>query len=154
MIPALLANLDKETNDFISTLITKGEYKSKLCSLALAKALASKLFIPTVGVEDIRLHFSMTHKAAVLQKILMINEMISIDIDDAIELTKQFYSYRYQQFMGTEIMPHIGAQTAVEDFFGISRTFSKETLDLIKEHNYVLTIYINRFTNLIEKLKS
>ena len=153
MFPLLLTKLEKETADFISSLVTQGEYKSKLVSLSLAKALAMKLALPSTQVEDAGLHFAMSHKQACLNAILLVNELITVNVDEVLDLTKRFDVYRYNCIFVQELVPYINKDTAVEDFFGISRVFSPDTIELIKEHNSKLTSYVNRFITLIEKIQ-
>lgn len=153
MFPLLLTKLDKETADFISSLVTQGEYKSKLVSLSLAKALSMKLALPSTQVEDVGLHFAMSHKQACLNAILLVNELITVNVDEVLDLTKRFYVYRYNCIFVQELVPYVNKDTAVEDFFGISRVFSPDSIALINEHNSKLTSYVNRFITLIEKIQ-
>lgn len=152
MIPLLLAKLDKNTSDFISTLVTKGEQKSKLVSISLAKALADKLALPCEAVDCIDLHFSMQCKTFVCEAIANINEIVSINKEETLDYAKRFYKFRYNQLVVTDIVPFINKETAVEDFFGISKVFSQDMLDIIKDQNVTVTSYINRFNDLLCKL--
>lgn len=154
MIPVLLAKLDKETSDFIASLVTKGEYKSKLVALALAKAVSIGMQLPPEPVEDAGLHFSMVHKQKVITAAIAVNELITIDIDEVIELAKKFFIYKYNVMFYDFQVPYVNKDTAVEDFFGISRVFGKDVTDIITEHNSKLTMYVNRFISVIERLGS
>jgi hypothetical protein len=153
-IPVLLTKLDAETNGFIASLVTKGEYKSKVVTLALAYALSKQLPMPCEAIDDISIYFALKHKADAINKLTAINELISVDIDGTIELAKKFYGYRYSVYKGIEVMPLIFADTAVEDFFGISKYICPDIRQLIKEQNTNLTNYINKFDKILVKLNT
>ncbi len=153
MVAMLLTKIDKDTSDFISTLVNKGGYKCKIATLSFAKALSMDIPLPSSQVDDIGIHFSMHHKTAIVEIIAVVNELISLDKDEVLELVKKFYTYKYNTIHKDSIVPYINKDTAIEDFFGISRLFDKQTLELIKENNSTITSYVNSFLAIIEKTK-
>lgn len=153
MVAMLLTKLDKDTSDFISTLINKGGYKCKIASLSLAKALSIDLALPADQVDDSGLYFSMTYKTEISEIISIINELISLDKEEILDLVKKFYSYKYNVVYKDDIVPYINKDTAVEDFFGISRVFDVQTLELIKENTSTINSYVNKFISIIQKVR-
>ena len=153
MIPLLLAKLDTECAQFVAELVNQGNQKSKLVSLALAKAISSQLPVPVEFLDHPDLDFSRQFKPMVSQKIVLVNELFLVDIDETIELTKQFYMYRHNCMYCCDPIPYLHQDTAVLDFFGISKVFSPDTIKVIAENNSKLTCYVNKFCNILEKLK-
>ena len=141
MIPLLLAKLDTECAQFVAELVNQGNQKSKLVSLALAKALSATLPVPTECSEHPDLDFSRQFKPMLTQKIVLVNELFLVDIDETIKLTKQFYMYRHNCMYCCDPIPYLHQDTAVLDFFGISKVFSPDTLTVIAEHNSKLTVH-------------
>lgn len=154
MVPVLLAKLDGQSSEFISSLINKGEQKSKLVSVALAKALADKLELPDCDdeIDSINIYFAREHKEKVMTSVLGINELVSLNKEEVLEYIKAIYGYRYSQACPTDIVPYINKETALEDFFGISKFFSTDFTEVIKEHGSNITSYVNKFNVLISKL--
>jgi hypothetical protein len=152
MIPQLLTKLDKNTSEFISLLVTKSDQKSKLVSISLAKALSDKLPLPISTVECIDIHFSANYKVQTSETIAIINELIPLNKEEVLDYAKRFYKFRYNQVYITSIVPYINKDTAVEDFFGISKVFSEDFIVTVKEQNSIITSYINRFNDLLCKL--
>ena len=153
MIPLLLAKLDTECAQFVAELVNQGNQKSKLVSLALAKALSTALPVPTECSDHPDVDFSRQFKPMLTQKIVLINELLLVDIDETIELAKQFYVYRHNCVFCCDPIPYLHQDTAVLDFFGISKVFSPDTLTVIAEHNSKLTCYVSKFCNILDKLK-
>lgn len=153
MIPLLLTKLDNETTQFVAELVNQGNQKSKLVSLALAKAISSQLPAPSECSDHPDLDFSRQFKSMVTQKIVLVNELFLVDIDETLEIIKQFYVYRHNCIYSCDPIPYLHQDTAVLDFFGITKVFSPDTIKVIAENNSKLTCYVNKFCNILEKLK-
>ena len=153
MVPLLLTKLDTETASFVSELVNQGNQKSKLVSLALAKAIATKLPPLTIFSDYPEVDFARLHKMDVTHKIIAVNELILVNEDETLDLVKKFYLYQYNVIHSTNAVPYLHKDTAVCDFFGISKVFSPDILELITYSHSKLTYYISKFTNILEKVE-
>ncbi len=152
MIPLLLTKLDPETAAFVSELVNQGNQKSKLVSLALAKALSAQLPVLITPSDYPEVDFSRLHKAELTQKILLVNELVLVNVDETLDLVKKFYVYQYNIHHSVNSVPYLHKDTAVCDFFGISKVFPPDILELISDSHSKLTYYISKFTNILEKM--
>ena len=128
MVPLLLAKLDKDTASFVSVLVTQGNQKSKLVSLALAKALSTDLPVLITPCDYPDVEFARLHKNDIMHKIIAVNELLLVNQDETMELVKQFYIYQYNIFHSVNPVPYLNKDTAVYDFFGITKVFSPDIL--------------------------
>ena len=151
MVPLLLTKLDSETAAFVSELVNQGNQKSKLVSLALAKALSADLPVMITPSDYPDVDFTRLHKVNLMQKILMVNELVLVNVDETLDLIKKFYVYQYNIHHSVNAVPYLHKDTAVYDFFGISKVFSPDILELISDSHSKLTYYISKFTNILEK---
>ena len=153
MVPLLLTKLDKETTTFVAELVNQGNQKSKLVSLALAKAIATKLPPLTIFSDYPEVDFARLHKVELTQKIIRVNELVLVNVDETLDLVKKFYIYQYNLHHSVNAVPYLHKDTAVCDFFGISKVFSPDILELITDSHSKLTYYISKFTNILEKVE-
>ncbi len=153
MVPLLLTKLDKETATFVAELVNQGNQKSKLVSLALAKAIATKLPPLTIFSDYPEVDFARLHKMDVTHKIIAVNELILVNEDETLDLVKKFYLYQYNVIHSTNAVPYLHKDTAVCDFFGISKVFPQDILDLIAENNSKLTYCVSKLSTVLEKIE-
>lgn len=151
MVPLLLTKLDTETASFVSELVNQGNQKSKLVSLALAKVLSAQLPVMIIPSDYPEVDFARLHKVELTQKIIRVNELVLVNVDETLDLVKKFYIYQYNVHHSVNAVPYLHKDTAVCDFFGISKVFSPDILELITDSHSKLTYYISKFTNILEK---
>lgn len=152
MIPVLLARGNSSINDFIASVTSSNRGKSGLVSLSLARAISDKLELPNGPVDAIEIYFAGTYKNDILNKLVHINETFCIDKEKTLEYTLKLYTYRYYQTRTDNPVLCICEGTAVEDFFGITRVLGEDIIALIKEHKDMITKYVFRFSEILEKL--
>ena len=144
-VKSILVKLDEQTDTL--------SYLNDLNADIVGKGLMSKAKAKLIDEAHPDLDFSRQFKPMVTQKIVLVNELFLVDIDETIELTKQFYMYRHNCMYCCDPIPYLHQDTAVLDFFGISKVFSPDTIKVIAENNSKLTCYVNKFCNILEKLK-
>lgn len=84
--------------------------RSYLLSVALARAVAYRLPLPTSPIENPYLHFTTTHKANVEAVLGEVNERIVVDIDATCDLICRLWVFRYRLVFDTN-------NQAVRSFF-------------------------------------
>lgn len=84
-----------QLNHLISNSLMHVDDKKYLVALALARAVGYGLSLPTGGVESPTKYFQDTHKEAVEQFLVTVNEMSVINIQETYELTFKIWKMRY-----------------------------------------------------------
>ena len=69
------------------------------------------------------------------------------------ELVLRFYTFRYYSVYPNPVTIALNNDTAVEDFFGVSRAFTPVSIDIIKSNAIKLTGLVAKFKTLLEELK-
>jgi len=90
-------------------------------------------------------YFVRTYGIKLVGKLNDLNEMLKLDIDKVLYYTAKLYQYRQSQTCWNGWMNVVHSkETAIADFFGITRFFSKEDLAIIeKDHVSILTDILN-----------
>jgi hypothetical protein len=149
----LIAKLKQQSMAFVNEMSANNKARSVQSSIALAKVLSKDMSIPSAPVDDIQHFFLMQSGVNLRQLLADINEVILIDYKLVEELTSKFYSYRYYAAHPSNHVLCFCADTAVEDFFGITRCVSKDILEALKVSPVEMTRFVNGYINLVEDLK-
>lgn len=158
MVPILLARGNRDINDFIASICGNNRGKSNLVSLSLARAISDKLEVPREEVESLSIYFANTYKQDILKKLIQINESISIDKEKVMDYVVKLYRYRYNLVRTNNPVLCINKETAIEDFFGITRVFGvsammgDDIVSTIREHGNTIVKYVFKFNEILEKL--
>jgi hypothetical protein len=121
-------------------------------SIALAKLLANVVTLPSTGCNSITEYYRQQCLDTVLDSVNTINESSIIDIDTVLDLTLRFY-----QFRASYIYPKISNvavcnETAIEDYFGISRFISKDHIQCIIDNVLQITVLMNGLSEVLKSL--
>lgn len=153
MIPSLLVKSNRNITDFIGDIVSSNKGRSKLVSLSLARALVDRFSVPTEKVDVIELYFYSNYKTIVVEATCKVNETFVVNKDEILDFACKLYCYRCYQSLPSSTMLYITPETAVEDFFGITKVLSKDMIDTIKEHNSQITKYVIRFTEILRAME-
>lgn len=136
-------------------MMTQGaKSRSMQSSLALAKVLSTNLTLPSAPVDDIAHYYRAQCQIDVEAMISIVNEIMLVDTKTVSDLVHKFYCLRYCSAHPSCHVFAFAKDTAVEDFFGISREFDKACLEIIKAYPAELSTYVNLFKKMVEELKS
>lgn len=149
-----ITKTSKETQSFISELLSNTANTSLLASIALAKAISDTLDLPPGKVESVVDFFRTTNSVSFNSYLNTINEFIIVDYPTVNEYVLRFYTYRYYAAYPYHVTIALNNETAIEDYFGISKTFPAEALDVIKSNAIRITDYTAKFQKLLEELKA
>lgn len=149
-----LTKLTQQSMSFINYINSSGSSRSKQVSISIAKAISDSLPIPTSPVEDIKSFFKSNHEMSMLSTISKLNEMVVIDIVSIQDYAARFYETRYMLANAKLQTLAFKKETAVEDYFGISKIIPSDIIDTIKEDPNSLTVATNGFATVISELSS
>jgi hypothetical protein len=149
-----ITKLSKVSQDFINRLVSNNKSRSPEVSLAIAKVLTVQLPIPSSPVEDVCTYFKTTNQIEIEATLNSINELAIIDVNMILDYCLKFFMVRYNLAYPSKHVLVFNTDTAVIDFFGISRYIDPATLALIGAECVGLTESVNRFNQLIEELKA
>lgn len=148
-----ITKLRADSQAFLAEMSNSNQSRTQVSSIALAKVLTFSSTIPTTAVEDIEAFFRTHVQLEIEELINCINELMVLDVKLVLEYCLAFYKVRYQAAHPTYYVFSFNKETAVEDFFGISRIVSSATIALIKENPSIIATRINKFKAMIVDLK-
>ena len=137
--------LSQQSRLFIQNVHLASPGKSELISIAVARAIAWKLALPTMETSAPSVFYLESHDTAVRETLSRLNEMLVVDIPAILELTKQFWSMRYviafppAYAIGTEADP-------MATLLGYSNSLSQDTIETMKFNTDTLLPWVNGFT--------
>lgn len=154
MITLSLMKLDQPSIQYIDYLASNLRSKKTSSSIAIAKALADDLELPSsrltppvnrgpldTSVEATILNdYRARHKVSVFNKICAINEFVPVSIDEIEALVLKFYKGRYYTLYPQTMM--VFGKRPVYDFFNISMGIDEDTIKIIEEEfQDIVSIY-------------
>lgn len=149
-----ISKLGKSSQEFVSTMTRNAKSRSLTASLALARVLANQLPLPSSPVDNIQQYYQVQCRIGVEGKLGTINELMLVDFKLVLEMVEKFFRLRYNMAHPPVTVFTFKAETAVEDFFGISRDFDQATLEAIKLAPGELTAFVNDFTTMVCELSA
>lgn len=149
-----ISKLGKSSQDFVSTMTRNAKSRSMTASLALARVLANELGLPSSPVDSIQQYYQVQCRIGVEGKLCVINELMIVDCKLVLEMVEKLFRLRYSMAHPPATVFAFKADTAVEDFFGISREFDQATLQAVKLAPGELTAYVNEFTTMVRELSA
>ena len=149
-----ILSLDKEAQDIVNNIANAGKGLAKTTSIAIARAIAYHVPIDIIELEDFTslwVSHRITNESERLTSI--INEIVVVDIDTIIALTRSFYMFRVEH---TLAIPSIALNPGkgVADFFKISKYFDDATLEVINNEPLEITRLTNAVAKILDQLSS
>ena len=148
----MMTLLGKDSVAFVEQITTTNQARSIPASLALARVLAFAVEIPSMKMEDLLGHYQDHCLPEITTKLNKINELVIVDFQTTLDLAYQFYMSRYYVVYPIDTVAAFNKETAVEDFFGISRGLSRATLTQIRSTPDLISRYCLGFSRLSEDL--
>jgi hypothetical protein len=147
-----ITKLTAASQAFLAEMAATNGSRSAASSIALAKALTFCVNLPSSPIEDIDAFYRSQIEFDLQTKISTINEIMLLDVKTVQDYCMKFYMLRYQTAHPGCRVFCFNTETAVEDFFGITRCFDSATLTLVKENAAILTNRVNKFRDMIDQL--
>lgn len=149
----LITKLSKNSQVFVSSFTSIGTSRSLEVSIALARVLVQDASVPSEPVEDIQAHFRVQGLDYFNKMLDKINSFMSLDLNTVYDMALRFYSVRYNMAHYGRRVAAFNKETALEDFFEISRSFDKSTIDFIRNNSTKLATLVNEFCGLVQDLR-
>ena len=147
-----VTKLSADTRTFLNGLASGGRSRNLMTSIALGRALANTLSMPSSPVEDLRSFYRTTLQLGVQEKVSDINELIVVDCDAVLDYTYRFYAFRYgAAYPSGKIFCNL-QETIVSDFLGAGMVLDQASLDAIKAFPVQLTSVVNGFIQCFQEL--
>ena len=148
-----ITKLSPSSQTFVTELNSTMQTRTRAVSLAVAKVMADNAALPSSAVDDI-VAFYRTHcQIDIEMKVNEINELMALDTKQVIEYCLKLYTLRYYFMAPPAIVYSFNKETAVEDFFGISRCIDRETISsVIKVDCGNIARFVGKFNDMYNEL--
>jgi hypothetical protein len=136
MFPRSITILNQEQQLYVGRMNSKG--KDLAFMISAAKVISDSLSLPEepISVIELDMYYNTTHGVCVSTTVDALNSLILIDIDALNLLTRNFYKLRVSYSQPFNSLLITNKDSAVLDFFNISRYISPIILQCICEKNY------------------
>jgi hypothetical protein len=148
-----ITKLTAASQSFIREISSNGLSRSVMASIAISKVLADACSMPSAPVESIGSYFNTSNAIALGGLLSDVNELVLLDRDAVLAYVQAWYQYRYHAMYPAPVTIALRADHAIQDFFGISRSFDQASLDVIATSCIQITDYTAKFKALVEDLK-
>lgn len=150
----LITKLSQTTVNYMNGLGSTNASRSVPVTLSVARVIADSLSLPSSKVDSIHEFYSDSFLQEVNVTVSMINEIVVIDTNGVLDLVEKLYQARYSVAFG-DVLPFLrSAETAVLDFFGISKTVEDGMSKVIAENAALINEAVLRFKQLIAEAKA
>lgn len=147
-----ITKLGQVSQAFVAEMSMNNKSRSLQSSLALAKVLTFNATLPSSPVGD-AVSFYRTHVQLEAEtKVNSINEIMVLDVKVVMDFCMKLYMLRYQSAHPSCHVFSFNKETAVEDFFGISRAVDPATITVIKGDPATLAGYVNKYKTMTDEL--
>ena len=148
------AKLKSDAQSFVTQISSSGRSRRKAAAIALARMVASQFTIPSAPVSNIEQEYRNVCQLKAEKDISAINEIVPIDLNYALDICRAYYLFRYRNVHPSDNVFSFRPEKFVEDFFDISRVFSDETLEVIKQDGNDLAFFANGFRKVLNDVKA
>jgi hypothetical protein len=147
-----ITKLSSTSSNFLGQISVSGKSRNIQTSIALGRVLADSLSLPSTPVDSITTLYNNQFRINIEQIISNINEICLLDVKQVLDFTLKFYTYRYNICNPDKVILAFNKDTAIEDFFKISKVFDNETIKVICENPIAITDLVNKFNIVIEEI--
>lgn len=146
-----LTKLSQQSQMYLGFIISNQVSRSKAISLVVARILASDLQLPE-ECADCGMFYNTQHRISVEHKLNRLNNLVILDVQTVLDYTKKFYQFRYESMYPSAHFLAVSKESAVLDFFKISKIFDCETIKVIEENYVTINEGNMRFKQIISEL--
>lgn len=133
-------------------LQNEGQSHQRAFTLAIGYVMGRSLSIPAEYTDDFAGYFRFNHQVELSSRLSTLNELIPFNTNQAMEDVRNFMSFRNSQRQPDRIPLALNKDNALVDFFGISKFFPKEVIEIISTKGDQLTRLISQLTPIMEDL--
>lgn len=147
-----ITKLSPETQEFLNYVASGSRNRSRLTSIAIGRALANTLNLPSCVVEDLQAFYRTNLLINVQSQVSDLNELSLIDVDTVLDYTYRFYAFRYEIAYPKRRMFCQKPETAVIDFLGANFALDEATMEMIAAAPVDVTKLYNSFVQFFQEL--
>lgn len=145
------SKFSKDMQTFLNSIALSGATKTLPFTIALSKVLSAKQALPSGQVDDLENYFNMTLKLTILDTISKFNELVIVDVDKVIELTKDFYLLRYDSLF-PPAMIIMNKDQPLAGFFSMRRRVANDVITCLCDEPQKVMLYHNDISKLLIEL--
>jgi predicted RNA binding protein with dsRBD fold (UPF0201 family) len=144
--------LSADSQEFITYLSNGIRPRSPHTSIAVAKAVSSRLPMPASKMENLSEYYNMSCLMEVRRLLSQLNEMVPLDTDTVLDYVRKFFMVRYYAIQPKENILCLKKESALQDFFGLSIAMDQHSIDVISENPVEITKIHNKTMQLFNEL--
>lgn len=148
------SKISPQTKDFILKVPEVSKSNQELVAMALAKAVANELPLPSSAVELATEFYLNSTYVNTRDLLSAINEIVVVDLSRVQELVKTFWLIRYNILFPRKKLFQTNQIVSESHFFGFSSLLSPTDAVFIQQNTLALIILANGFSNLICEITS
>ena len=114
-------SFSKDVQDHILYFTNEGRGKAVVSTVAIGRAIANRLSMPSGEVENIDNYFRAFLEIDTLRQVSRLNEMFLVEVQEVMEFVAKFYKLRYAVLFPRKNVYCTNSVTALQDFIGISQ---------------------------------
>lgn len=127
-------SFSKDVQAHILYFNSEGRGKVSVTSVAIGRAIANRLSMPSGEVENIDIYFRSFLEIDVLRQVSHLNELFLIEVPEVLEFVSKFYKLRYSVLFPRKNVYCTNSVTALQDFIGVSQHLDQSTVELIQKN--------------------
>lgn len=127
-------SFSKDAQDHILYFTNEGRGKAVVSTVAIGRAIANRLSMPSGEVENIDNYFRTFLQIDTLRQVSRLNEMFLVEVQEVMEFVAKFYKLRYAVLFPRKNVYCTNSVTALQDFIGISQYLDQATVELIQKN--------------------
>lgn len=147
-----MTRLSPAHRDFLLTITQSGESRKTVVSIAIAKLITDKLALPGTESNNPVLHFNNQFGIEIYNSLSQLNEVAPINVDEIRDIAAKLYVARHNVAFPPVACYVRGNDTAIADFFRISRSIDNELLTVIAESGRRLMVIYNNYAEIVVAL--
>jgi hypothetical protein len=145
--------LSKDTKDFFNWLNLSGKNRSIQVSMAIGKALARELPLPSAEIDNLEQYFRNTGAIQFNDLLNYLNEMSVVDVETVNMYAMNFFKIRYYMAYPKPSVVCLSPETAFINFMGISEGLDQTSIEAMREEPVLLMKTYNGVVRFFEEMK-
>lgn len=147
-----ISKLSTDSQRFVNFLASGDRSRSLLTSIAIGKALAKTVSLPTAEVDNLEQFYKSVVLIDLQTKLSTLNELAVVDVNTALDYTYRFYAVRYYSAFPKRTVFCPRNETALADFMGLSLALDPKATETISAQPMELTNLHNGFVQFFEEI--
>lgn len=133
-LSSIFWSFSKEVQNHILYFSNEGRGKSATTTIAVGRAIANRLSLPSGEVENIDQYFRSFLEIDALRQISRLNELFLLEPQEVLEFVAKFYKVRYSVLFPRKNVYCVNSVTALQDFIGVSQYLDQATVEVVQKN--------------------